>query len=333
MPGCGTGEEALSIAMLVDEAMERSGKHLNVQIFATDIDAEAIDKARMGEYPGSIAADITPERLRRYFVKKNGIYKIKQEIREMVVYAVQNVISDPPFSRLDLISCRNVLIYLDADLQRQILPMFHFTLNPNGYLFLGTSETIGGAADLFSTVDLKWKIFQRKGAVQPRLANYPAIGLPATDVRVHRREQPDQGMNVRTLVERLVLEEYAPAAILINSRFEVLYLQGDTSRYLGMARGEPSYNLFNLAHEELRPKLLTVLRRAVGEKKTVKVESLRFRQPNGDIGYFNLTVRPLGTPGEANLYLMVFEEAATPQPVAKRGKGKAVAPENESRMS
>lgn len=210
VPGCGSGEEALSIAILIDEAMERTGRHHIVQIFATDIDADAIDRARTGEYPESIAADIPPDRLKRYFVKKDSLYKIKQEIREMVVYAVQNLISDPPFSRLDLISCRNVLIYLDTDLQKQILPLFHFTLNPGGYLFLGSSETIGGAADLFAPVDTKWKIFQRKGPVHHRLAEYPALTLPAAAVRPYRKEEPPREVNVRTVLERIVLEEYAP---------------------------------------------------------------------------------------------------------------------------
>jgi two-component system CheB/CheR fusion protein len=204
VPGCGTGEEALSIAILVDEALERTRKHLSVQIFATDIDADAIAKARVGEYPESIAADISPERLKGYFVKQNGTYKIKQEIREKVVYAVQNLISDPPFSRLDLVSCRNVLIYLDADLQRQILPLFHFVLNENGYLFLGSSETIGQAADLFSAVDLKEKIFRRKGQVDQRLMDYGKIGLPATYERGRRREKVLPEVNFRSLLEKLL---------------------------------------------------------------------------------------------------------------------------------
>ena len=160
--------------------MERTGKNVTVHIFATDIDPESIGKARLGEYPESIAAYVSPERLKRYFVKKGPDFtKIKQEIRETVVYAVQNLISDPPFSRLDLISCRNVLIYLDEQLQKQILPLFHFTLNPSGYLFLGSSETIGGAADLFAPVDPKWKIFQRKGAVQQHLREYSPQTLTA----------------------------------------------------------------------------------------------------------------------------------------------------------
>ncbi len=334
VPGCGSGEESLSIAILLDEAMERTGQHHPVQIFATDIDPEAIDKARGGEYPGSIAADVTPERLKRYFVKKDGLYRIKQEIREMVVYAVQNVISDPPFSKLDLISCRNVLIYLDTDLQRQILPLFHFTLNPNGYLFLGSSETIGSGADLFVPVDSKWKVFQRKGPVHHRLAEYPALTLPATAVRPYRREEPPpREVNIRTVMERLVLEEYAPPAVLINQRYDVVFLQGDTSKFLGIPKGEPSYNLFNLAHEDLRPKLLTVLHRAVSQRKIVKSESVPFRESNGKTGYMNLIVRPLATPGEANLFLMVFNEVPAP-PLPKKGRGKApTAPDEESRLA
>ena len=267
VPGCGTGQEPLSIAILLDEFMERTGRRHPVQVFATDIDLKAIEIARMGEYPENIGADITPERLKKYFSKKNGSYRIKQEIREMVVYAAQNLISDPPFSRLDLISCRNVLIYLDTDVQKQIMSMFHFTLNPNGYLFLGTSETIGGAASLFATVDLKWKIFQRKGMAQQRLTDYPSLKPAAAYERAQRREEPPPPVNVRTLIEKIILGEYAPPAVLFNSRYDVLYLQGDTAKYLGMPKGEPSYNLFKLIQEDLRPKLLTLLHRAVAGKK------------------------------------------------------------------
>ena len=333
VPGCGSGEESLSLAILFDEGMERTGQRHPLQIFATDIDAEAIDKARAGEYPESIAAEITPERLKKYFIKKDGVYRIKQEIRETVVYAVQNLISDPPFSRLDLISCRNVLIYLNTDLQKKILPLFHFTLNPKGYLFLGTSETIGEAADLFSPVDTRWKVFQRKGPVHHLLADYPATTLPAAAVRPYPKEEPPREVNVRTIMERLVLEEYAPPTTLINQRYDVLFLQGDTSKFLSMPKGEPSYNLLNLAREDLRPKLLTVLHRAVSERKTVTAESIPFKQSEGKIGYVNVDVRPLAAPGEANLFLVVFEEVP-PSPFPKKGRRKAPAtPEEESRVA
>jgi len=337
VPGCGTGEEALSIGILFDEAMERLGKHFNMQIFATDIDAEAIDKARQGEYPESIAADVSPQRLKKHFVKDNGAYKINDQIREMVVYAEQNLISDPPFSRLDLISCRNVLIYLDTDLQSRLLPLFHFVLKPEGYLFLGTSESIGASQDLFATVDSKWKLFQRKGARRHRLGEYPGLDdLPAAAIRVHHRprdEEAPREVNIRHFVERLILEEYAPASILINQRYDVLYLQGNTEKFLRMAKGEPSYNFFNLVREDLRPELLTVLHKAVNDKKKVTAEALPFGQPEGGIGYLDLTVRPLTAPGTANLFLVVFDERPPP-PAPQKTKGKAkVAPEEESRVA
>jgi two-component system CheB/CheR fusion protein len=332
--GCGSGEEALSLAILLDEAMERTGLHHPVQIFATDIDPEAIDKARVGEYPDSVAADISPERLKRYFIKKDSAYKIKQELRDMVIYALQNLISDPPFSRLDLISCRNVLIYLDSDLQKQILPLFHFTLNPSGYLFLGSSESIGGTgADFFVPVDSKWKVFQRKGPVHHRLAEYPSLSVPSAAIRPYQKEEPVREVNVRSLMERLVLEEYAPPAVLINQRYDVLYFQGNTGKFLGMPKGEPSYNLFNLVHEDLRPRLLTVLHRAISERKAVSAEAIPFREAEGKVGYLNLTVRPLLAPGAANLFLMIFKEQ-TPPPAAKKSRGKTVGtPEEESRVA
>jgi two-component system, chemotaxis family, CheB/CheR fusion protein len=330
--GCGTGEEALSIAILFDEAMERSGKHLNLQIFSTDIDKDSINKARQGEYPESIAADITPERLKRYFIKKDGTYKVKQEIRETVIYAEQNLISDPPFSRLDLISCRNVLIYLDADLQRQILPLFHFTLNPNGFLFLGSSESIGGAAELFGPVDVKWKIFRRKGPVRHHLADYPALTqLPAAQIKIAGKELMPLEVDARTLMEKVVLEEYAPPSILINNRYEVLYFQGNTSRFLSMPRGKPDFNILNLAHEDLRPQLLTILHQSVIDKKIVTGKPIPFRKPEGGMGYLLVTVRPLGNPGTDNVYLVVFNELPSPPP-AKKVKGKPPErPEDEPR--
>jgi two-component system CheB/CheR fusion protein len=331
--GCGSGEEAVSIAILFDEAMERAGKHHDLQIFATDIDQDAIDKARQGEYPESISADVSPERLKKYFVKKDANYKIRQEIRETLVYAVQNLISDPPFSRLDLISCRNVLIYLDADLQKQILPLFHFTLNANGFLFLGTSESIGAAAELFAPVDMKWKIFRRKGPLHHHLADYPTLTqLPAAQVKVPGQTAlPVAEADPRTLMERIVLEEFAPPSLLINSRYDVLYFQGDASRFLSLPRGKPDFNLLNLTKEDVRPQLLALLHQAVIDKKPVAGKSIPFRQPDGNLGRLQMIVRHLGKPGIDNHFLVVFEETAAPPPTRKTGKDKTPAPEEESR--
>ena len=174
VPGCSTGEEAYSLAILIREYLDELKENFQVQIFATDIDAEAIEKARAGVYPDSIAADVSPERLARFFTQESGSsYHISKSIRDMVVFAKQDVLKDPPFSRLDLISCRNLLIYLGGEAQKKILPLFHYALNQDGYLFLGNSETIGEFMNLFAAVDKKWKIYQRKGVVASHAAIAP----------------------------------------------------------------------------------------------------------------------------------------------------------------
>ncbi len=331
VPGCGTGEESLSMAILLAEAMERVGKHFQVQIFATDIDPEAIDKARAGVYPESIGADVSSDRLKRFFIKKDDRYKIKQDIREMVVYAVQNLISDPPFSHLELISCRNVLIYLDNDLQRQLLPLFHFTLNPNGYLFLGSSETIGGFADLFAPTDTKWKIFQRKGPVVHHLTEYSALNLPVADFRPLGKAEP-RPVDVRTLIEKIVLNEYTPPSVLVNSKYDILYFQGQTNKFLVPPLGEPSFNLFSMTREELRPKLITAMHQAITEKKTIVSQDVHLTRGD-EILQVNMTVRPLIQPGvPANLFLVVFEDQAKPPQPKMRGKA-ALRPEEETRVA
>ena len=162
VPGCSSGEEVYSIAIILRECMDKLKKDFRVQIFGTDIDGDAIDMARAGLYPASIVADVTPERLKRFFVAEEGAFRIKKEIREMVVFAIQDVLKDAPFTKLDLLSCRNLLIYLDVELQKKLLPLFHYTLRPDGILFLGSSEGINGFTDLFSLLDKKWKLFKRR---------------------------------------------------------------------------------------------------------------------------------------------------------------------------
>ncbi|MFA5354527.1 MAG: chemotaxis protein CheB, partial [Thermodesulfovibrionales bacterium] len=219
VPGCSTGEEAYSLAILAHEYMENLRQRVRVQIFATDIDTEAIEIARNGMYPEGISADISPQRLSRFFIKKGNAYKIKKEIREMVVFALQNMIKDPPFSKLDLISCRNVLIYMGAELQRKVIPIFHYALNPEGLLFLGSSETTGGFSDCFRIVDKKCKIFQskRSGRVAPLALDlhhtFPSPG-PASGMPVLPLKSGEPG--IREMVESLLLHQYSPACIVIN---------------------------------------------------------------------------------------------------------------------
>jgi two-component system, chemotaxis family, CheB/CheR fusion protein len=335
VPGCGTGEEALSLAILFAEVRERLEKNLQIQIFATDIDAEAIERSRLAEFPESISAAVSPERLRRFFTKKEGIFKVKQEIREMVVFAPHNLISDPPFSKLDLVSCRNVLIYLDSELQKKILPLFYFALNPGGYLFLGPSESISGFPDYFAPVDLKWKIYQSKGEFGLRMGR-PLTPLDPPQAAPYTKtlgpEAPRE-INVRHLMEKIILEHYAPACVLVNGKYDILYFQGATGKYLAPPVGEPSFHILKMAHADLRHKLSRALTQAVKEKKTVTYPGVQFREGD-NLFLVNLLIRPLtlaGAPSE--LYLVIFEEKTPASPVTrKKGKTPAAGAESEPRL-
>ncbi|NIO07668.1 MAG: chemotaxis protein CheR, partial [Deltaproteobacteria bacterium] len=220
VPGCSTGEEAYSIAMLLQEQVEAHKLGLKIQVFATDIDREAIDKARAGVYPDSIAADISPERLARFFHQEDTAYRIKKLIRDLVVFAVQNVVEDPPFSKIDLISCRNLLIYMGPELQRKVVPLFHYALNQDGFLFLGNSETIGEFVDLFAAQDRKWRLYQRKGSATPRVAIHD-FSSPSfiQGERPRWGAKPDESaakIGVRELAQQALLAHYTPACAIIN---------------------------------------------------------------------------------------------------------------------
>ncbi|MHC4105644.1 MAG: CheR family methyltransferase, partial [Planctomycetota bacterium] len=231
--GCATGEEAYSVAMLFYEVAQGLKKHFNIQIFATDIDSDAIEYARQGVYPDSIAADVSAERLKRFFIKEENAYQVKKQIREMVVFAIQNLIKDAPFSKLDLVCCRNVLIYMDSTLQKKVLPLFHYTLNPGGFLFLGTSETIGDFSDRFSVVDSKWKIFNRKDAVVDMGIERPVTPFyePSEPAGAEKKGVPTAA-NIRQMAERTILQNYAPPCILIDDKHNILYFYGETDKYL-----------------------------------------------------------------------------------------------------
>jgi two-component system, chemotaxis family, CheB/CheR fusion protein len=335
VPGCGSGEEALSLAILLEEAMHRKGKYLHAQIFASDIDPDSIAKARQGDYPESIAADVTPERLKRFFVKRDHFFRVRQEIREMVVYAVQNIISDPPFSRLDMLSCRNVLIYMDQDLQKRLLPLFHFTLNKEGYLFLGTSETIDGFTDLYSVVDSKWKIYQRRGSVIQHLRDYPPIDFDSAGQGAAVTESiPARELNLRDIIQKVILSEYSPPSVLINSKFDILYFQGDTSRFLTPPVGEPVFNLLKMAREDLRPRLLTALHECTKEKRPMCLRGATIRDKYAGVFMVDLVVRPLiGEGMPLGLFLVIFEDKTPAEIQPKRQKKIPLQTEAEARIA
>jgi two-component system CheB/CheR fusion protein len=310
VPGCATGEEAYTIAILIAEALDKVEKDIKVQIFASDIDDRAIEQARVGDYAESLTANVSSERLERYFVKEGNGHRIKKQIREMLVFAVQNVIADPPFSKLDLISCRNLLIYMDPVLQKKILSVFHYSLNEDGYVLLGSSETLGEYADLFTPVDSKWKIFRLKGSAAPHKFQYARAAYPEVPRLAPKTEEGRVArvMNVRELAERTLLEKHSPPCVLINDRFDILYVKGATDRYLSLPTGDASLNLLKMVREGLRSALSTGLFKAGQQRQPVICAELQYAR-DGEVGSVTLTVRPIHRPGLAqNLFLVVFDE-------------------------
>lgn len=320
VPGCASGEEALSVAMLFTEVMEEHEKNLSLQIFATDIDSSAIERARLAEYPESIVSDVPVKRLQRFFVKSDDVYRIKKEIRETMIFAIQNLISDPPFSKLDLISCRNLLIYMDLPLQKKIIPLFHYVLNDEGYLFLGTSETIGQFSDLFKPVDIRHKVFSRKETFTGGIAGYPLLSFPetATIARSGLEAVAEKGMDAHQLMDRIILREYVPPSLLINEKCEILYFQGATDRYLTTPAGEPSFNVLKIARDSIRHKLSAAVRRAIKENKMVISAGVTMKRGD-EHSTVDIAVRPLSEEGAAqNLYLIVFDERKIPEDIARK---------------
>ena len=319
--GCATGEEAYSIAILLQEHMETLKQNFKVQVFATDIDSQAIEQARAGVYPASIAADLSPERRMRFFTQEpdGGAYRIQKVIRDLMVFSEQDVIKDPPFSRIDLISCRNLLIYLNGELQKKLIPLFHYALNPRGVLFLGTSETVGDFGSLFAAIDRKQKLYRRQedlpGAVRPALGGFtPPLTEPADRKRDARMETMDPGRpNLRKLTEQTLIAHYAQAAALVNNRGEILYIYGRTGKYLEPASGDASVNILSMAREGLRPALTSALYKVAARKEPMSHAGLRVKT-NGDFTTVNLSLRPVvsvDASPQPDLFLVIFEEAPT----------------------
>ena len=325
VPACSTGEEAFSLAILVQEYMSTLENKYNVQIFATDIDKDAIDKARTGVYPDGISVDVSPERRNRFFIKKDSGWKINEEIRQMIVFALQDVIKDPPFTKLDMVSCRNVLIYFDAGLQQKVLPIFHYALKPGGILFLGSSETIGNHADMYSLVDRKWRIFRTKG---PETAPAPSfesrnLALPARGARpeaapaVKRSEEVSMG----ALGEKIILDHYAPPFVIINEKRDILFFSGRTGRYLEPATGKATLNISEMARDEIRLELKTSLRKAAARGEDITSDVLRIKTAGG-IRAVLLEIRHIAREGSMQgLLMVVFREVTLPDERNKPGKG------------
>ena len=323
--GCSTGEEAYSLAILLQERLDILKLNFKVQVFATDLDDRAIATARAGVYPASIADDISPARLARFFTAEpdGSAYRVHKGIRDMLVFSEHDLIKDPPFSKLDLISCRNLLIYMGAELQKKVMALFHYALLPGGILFLGSSETVGELADVFAVVDRKTKAYQRKEDFQG--AQRAALGrfLPPVTARdvalppvIDKTTHPMK-LSLRALTEQTLLQHMAPAAALVNGQGDILYLHGRTGMFLEPAPGEAGINnIVKMAREGLRRELTTTLHKATLSKAPVQALNLRVRT-NGHFTMVNLAVCPVAAGAtsalESALYLVVLEVATVQQ--------------------
>ncbi|PKN86527.1 MAG: chemotaxis protein CheB [Deltaproteobacteria bacterium HGW-Deltaproteobacteria-1] len=327
--GCSTGEEAYSLAMVFKEAFEevKPAKNIPLHIFATDLDRETIDKARQGFYPANIAADVSPERLKRFFTKEDGGYRIVKEIRDMVTFATQNVIMDPPFTKLDILVCRNLLIYLTPELQKKLLPLFHYTLNPGGILFLGNSETISTFTDLFAPLDVKLRLFRKlESVLQAEPAAFPAFFVHTLPGVPKELNMLKPATNLQSFADQLLLQRFSPPAVLVNNKGDILYISGKTGKYLEPAAGKANWNIFAMARVGLRFDLGSAFQKALRQKGAVTVRNLTIGESGGK-HTVDITVSAIEEPEALKgMVMIVFTDLpATPEKKVKAGAKSATA--------
>lgn len=318
VPGCATGEEVYSLAILLREYMAHRKVRFQVQIFGTDLDAQAIEVARKALYPAGIAKDVTPERLERFFIKEDSNYRVKKDIRDLAIFAPHNLLADSPFTKLDLLSCRNLLIYLEARTQRRLFPIFHYALKERGLLLLGSAETIGEfEKGFFSIVDRTWKLYQRKVGATDRATfeGFPIGGIKAVrDVPIEEdRGLPSPAPSIHDMIETMLLEQYTPASVIVNKRGEIVYIHGRTGTYLEPAPGQPNLILVNMAREGLRDDLAAALHQATIQEPEVVRQGVRVKT-NGTFALVDLTVKRIDEPEPLRGLLQVTFAAKPGEP-------------------
>jgi two-component system CheB/CheR fusion protein len=323
--GCSTGEETYSLTMLFREQIAAARRNIKLQVFASDVDPDAVAKAREGLYPETIEADVSAERLARFFSKEEHCYRVSPDLRAAVVFTVQDVLADPPFSRLDLVSCRNLLIYLRPEAQTKVLSLFHFALREGGVLLLGSSETVGNAEDRFETISKPERLYRHIGRSRSGdLGFSPGAG---DGVRRSVRPEPvpaqppSRLVTLAELCQRLILENYAPAAVLINRKHECLYSVGPTDRYLSVAPGRPTHDLFAIAHQDMRTKLRSAIQRAIQDNARAVVSGVRTGH-DGTASAFSIVAQPVLSESE-ELLLICFIDKPPPErrPAASSAPG------------
>ena len=312
--GCSTGEEAYSLAIIFREAMDKvkPGGNYSLQIFATDLDRDAIDKARQGTFPQNIAADVSPERLSRFFSEEQNGYRVKKEVREMVIFASQNLIMDPPFTKLDILCCRNLLIYLEQELQKKLIPLFFYSLKPGGVLFLGSAETVGSFSNLFTPIETRMRLYTRLETFMPEQVEFPITSSARAPGVKGNVPASAPVVNIQVLADQFILRQYSPAAVLTTDKGDILYLNGRTGKYLEPAAGKANWNIYVMAREGLRYELAGAFQKVVREHGTETVKGLPVRT-GGGVEYTDCTVQEITEPKElAGLILIVFSESKLP---------------------
>lgn len=324
VPACASGEEAYSIAILLCELMNKTKQQFQVQIYSTDLDDDAIATARAAIYPASISLDVSPERLRNFFMKHEAGYRIKKEVREMVVFAIQDVIKDPPFTRMDLISCRNLMIYMETALQNRLIPLFHYALKPDGVLFLSPSESIGNHTELFSPIDRKWKFYH---AINSKTSSHPMINSPFMWADKNLPQVPEQVMaktkeiDFAELSRKLLIKYFAPASIITNVKGDIVYVHGETGKYLRPAPGHASLNIIEMARDGLEVELRNGIH-AMAKGTAIYKAQIQYKF-NDEPATVSLCVRQLPVvDSNEGLLLVSFEDVAV---IASKSKRKATA--------
>ncbi len=298
----------------------RPKESFKLQIFATDLDPDAIARARLGSYPPNIVADVSAERLKRFFVQDGDTYRVGKEIRAMVTFATQNVIMDPPFTRLDLVICRNLLIYLTPELQKKLLPLFHYSLIPGGVLFLGSSESVNSASELFTPLDTKARLFHRRESLLPaEPIAFPPSFSPADSERSKESTSVQPAANLQSLADQLLLQHFSPPAVLVSNQGDILYISGRTGNYLEPAAGKANWNIFAMAREGLRFELSSAFQKALRQTEPVILKGLRIADNPGS-DRVDITVQALESPEALRGMVMIvfFDVPAPPADKASR---------------
>lgn len=312
---CSTGEEAYSLAIVFREAVQESQipKNLSLQIFATDIDRDAIDKARKGIFSSNIAIDVSPELLGRYFVPEGDGYRVHTVIREMIVFAEQNVIRDPPFTKLDILSCRNLLIYMEPVLQKKLFALYYYALRPGGILILGSSESLGNKEDWFSEIDSKMKIYKRSAGFSPTVLIDTPRSYYQKEATENEKKMPHKTVeNIQTLADQLILQNYSPACVIVNEKGDIVYIAGHTGKYLEPVAGKANWNIHAMAHEGFRHELPKAFRQAEKSPDPIIIRNAKLGTRD-NVHYNDIKIEHIKTRNTLNgLFIVAFVDVRSP---------------------